>query len=126
MVNGVKLCSEMLNSAGDDASKVCSRCSRISVSKVLFQEIIFIIGAISTIDPDGPHQALNKVLVSQIRCSVVSLSAEVKIWKDLTEISGGDYYVPLDVASVSEKLEILARPPKGIFYFVGMVTVYLS
>ena len=25
MVNGVKLCSEMLNSAGDDASKVCTR-----------------------------------------------------------------------------------------------------
>merc|ERR1712242_485308 len=96
MVNGVKLCSDMLNSAGEDASK----------------EIIFVIGAISTIDPEGPHQALNKVLVSQIRCSVVSLSAEVKIWKDLTEISGGCYYVPLDVPSVSEKLEILARPPK--------------
>ena len=80
---------------------------------IIFKEIIFVIGAISTIDPEGPHQALNKVLVSQIRCSVVSLSAEVKIWKDLTEISGGCYYVPLDVPSVSEKLEILARPPKG-------------
>lgn len=55
---------------------------------------------------------------------MVSLSAEVKIWKDLTEISGGDYYVPLDVASVSEKLEILARPPKGnIFIFKRQVFV---
>ena len=36
----------------------------------------------------------------------------VKIWKDLTQVSDGNYFVPLDVHSISEKLEILARPPK--------------
>ena len=60
MVNGIKLCTDMLNSAGDDASK----------------EIIFLLGALSTIDPDGPHEALDMVKINNIRCSVVSLSAE--------------------------------------------------
>jgi len=96
MVNGIKLCTDMLNSAGQDASK----------------EIIFLLGALSTIDPDGPHEALDMVKINNIRCSVVSLSAEVKIWKDLTQVSDGNYFVPLDVHSISEKLEILARPPK--------------
>ena len=36
----------------------------------------------------------------------------MKIWRELTEISGGRYFVPLDVHSVSEKMEVLARPPK--------------
>ena len=60
MVNGIKLCTDMLNSAGHDASK----------------EIIFLLGALSTIDPDGPHEALDMVKINNIRCSVVSLSAE--------------------------------------------------
>ena len=60
MVNGIKLCTDMLNSAGQDASK----------------EIIFLLGALSTIDPDGPHEALDMVKINNIRCSVVSLSAE--------------------------------------------------
>lgn len=30
----------------------------------------------------------------------------------MTQVSDGNYFVPLDVHSISEKLEVLARPPK--------------
>jgi hypothetical protein len=46
-----------------------------------------------------------------IRCSVISLSAEVNIWKKLAERTDGKYFVPLDPIDVSDKLEELSRPP---------------
>lgn len=47
-----------------------------------------------------------------IRCSIVSLSAEVYIWRRLAEKTNGDYFVPLDAHSIVEKLELLSRPPR--------------
>ena len=61
----------MLIAAGEDASK----------------EIIFLIGALSTIDPNGPYEALKKVKTQSIRCSVVSLSAEGMLLNQLTKKS---------------------------------------
>ena len=63
MVNAINMSTDMLVAAGEDASK----------------EIIFLIGALSTIDPDGPYEALKKVKNQNVRCSVVSLSAEGKL-----------------------------------------------
>jgi len=54
------------------------------------------------------------VSASGIRCSIVSLSAEVFIWRKLAERTSGDYFVPLDAHSIVEKLELLSRPPKDM------------
>lgn len=52
------------------------------------------------------------MVTAGIRCSIVSLSAEVHLWRKLAERTSGDYFVPLDVPSIFEKLELISRPPK--------------
>jgi len=105
---------------GFKCSGQCSLINAINVSKNMLtavgehsnKEIIFIVGALSTVDPESPENTIQKVVTAGIRCSIVSLSAEVHLWRKLAERTSGDYFVPLDVPSIFEKLELISRPPK--------------
>ena len=113
LINAINVSTNMLNAVGEHSNK----------------EIIFIIGALTTIDPKSPESTIAQGIISYcfsillllilvsaagIRCSIVSLSAEVFIWRKLAERTSGDYYVPLDAPSILEKLELLSRPPKDM------------
>jgi len=95
MVNGIAASKSMLNAVGEHSNR----------------EIIFVVGSLNTIDVTSPFSTIETVANEGIRCSVVSLSAEVNIWKKLAERTDGKYFVPLDPIDVSDKLEELSRPP---------------
>lgn len=98
MVNGIVAAKSMLAAVGDHSNR----------------EIIFVVGSLNTIDNQSPFTTIESVASEGIRCSVISLSAEVNIWRRLTEITHGEYHVPMNPIEISEKLEALTKPPTEV------------
>ncbi|CAK9780142.1 TFIIH basal transcription factor complex, subunit SSL1 [Cutaneotrichosporon oleaginosum] len=77
-------------------------------------EILVIFSAISTADPDGPtniHQVLDELVQSRIRTTIISLSAEIKICKQIAERTGGRFGVAIDEEHYKDLLWETIPPP---------------
>ncbi|CAN6556923.1 unnamed protein product [Malus baccata var. baccata] len=82
------------------------------------REVLILYSALSTCDPGDILETIQKCKKSKIRCSVIGLSAENSICKNLCQETGGLYYIPLDeVSDLKELILEHAPPPPAIAEF---------
>jgi len=60
------------------------------------KEVLFISGSLTSCDPSDIHKTIEILAKSNIRCSVIGLSAEVYVFKALTSKTNGIYNIALD------------------------------
>lgn len=60
------------------------------------REVLIVMGALSTCDPTDINQTIQSLIKHNVRCSVVSLSAEVYVCKQIANKTGGTYTVATD------------------------------
>lgn len=76
------------------------------------KEILLVMGSLTTCDPGDIHSTIQSLASYNIRCSVVGLSAEVKVCKTLVAETKGAYDVVIDDAHFkSVFFEHLNPPP---------------
>ncbi|GAB0090047.1 General transcription factor IIH subunit [Sergentomyia squamirostris] len=75
------------------------------------REILVIMGSLTTCDPTDIHVTIDALRNEGIRCSVISLSAEVRICKFMTRETGGLYSVIMDDAHYRDQLLQHVEPP---------------
>ncbi|CAG7731775.1 unnamed protein product [Allacma fusca] len=75
------------------------------------REIILIHGSLTTVDPGDINATINMLKSYGIRCSVISLAAEVRACKTLTKKTGGAFGVILDDGHFRDLLHEHVEPP---------------
>lgn len=75
------------------------------------REILIIYGSLTTVDPGNIHDTLEECIKDKIRISVVSLSAEMKICRELCDKTGGTFGVALNEGHFKDLLFELIPPP---------------
>ncbi|KAM0996524.1 hypothetical protein ACFX2C_006521 [Malus domestica] len=88
------------------------------------REMLILYSALSTCDPGDILETIQKCKKSKIRCSVIGLSAENSICKNLCQETGGLYYIPLDEPHLKELiLEHAPPPPTIVLNFVNGIFI---
>lgn len=77
---------------------------------IIFQ-LVVIMGSLTTCDPGDIAKTLANCKQLNVRCSVISLAAEVRILKELTKVTGGEYGVILDDLHFRDLLYSHLEPP---------------
>lgn len=75
------------------------------------KEILFLAGSLTTCDPGDIHATIQSLSSFNIRCSVVGLSAEVKVLKTLTVATKGSYDVIIDDGHFKDVIFEHLNPP---------------
>lgn len=75
------------------------------------REILIIMGSLTTCDPTNILDTVATLKRDGVRCSVVSLSAEIRICKYLTQETGGVYGAVLDDSHYKDQLLQHIDPP---------------
>merc|ERR1711976_141470 len=60
------------------------------------KEVLVILNASNTIDPGDLFKTIKKIKSSRIKCSVISLSSEIYVFKELTRKTNGSYSIAID------------------------------
>lgn len=60
------------------------------------KEVVFIMGSLTSCDPSDIHKTIDTLAKNSIRCSIIGLSAEVFICKELASKTNGVYNIVLD------------------------------
>jgi transcription initiation factor TFIIH subunit 2 len=68
------------------------------------REILMILGSLTTCDPSDINETIQKLKKENVRCSVLSLSAETRIMKHLTIETQGIYSAILDETHFKDQL----------------------
>lgn len=77
-------------------------------------EILVLFSAISTADPDGPtniHQVLDELVAAHVQTTIISLSAEIKICRQIADRTGGRFGVAIDEDHFKDLLWETIPPP---------------
>lgn len=77
------------------------------------KEVLIIFGSLTTCDPGDINQTINLASDNNIRCSVIGLSAEIRICRKLAKQTKGIYDVILDDAHFKEVLYQHLIPPSA-------------
>lgn len=75
------------------------------------REILVVMGSLTTCDPSDIVETVAQLRRECVRCSVVSLSAEIRVCKYLTQETGGVYGAILDDAHFKDQLLQHIDPP---------------
>ncbi|EPQ27140.1 uncharacterized protein PFL1_05421 [Pseudozyma flocculosa PF-1] len=75
------------------------------------REILAIFGSLTTCDPGNIHDTIRQLQRDHIRVSMVSLAAEVKIYRDVCTKTGGTFSVALNEGHFRDCLFDLVPPP---------------
>jgi len=75
------------------------------------REIMFVMGSLTTCDPGDIRDTVKTVVDCNIRCSVIGLSAEVRLCKSLSQQTGGSYSVIIDESHFKDLLGQQVAPP---------------
>lgn len=84
------------------------------VSATASLELLVLFSSISTADPDGPtsiHQTLTDLVQSRIRTTIISMSGEIKICRQIAERTGGRFGVAIDEEHLKELMWETIPPP---------------
>ncbi|ELP89180.1 TFIIH basal transcription factor complex p44 subunit, putative [Entamoeba invadens IP1] len=76
------------------------------------REIVFVTSAISTCDPGNIFETIGKVRDNLIRVSVISISAEVHVMRQMTKVTGGDYFTIMNEKHAEEVIKTFIEPPR--------------
>lgn len=77
------------------------------------REVLVVMGSLTTCDPTDIHITIEALKAEGIRCSVVSLSAEIRVCKFLCTETGGVYGAVLDDAHFKDQLLQHIDPPQA-------------
>ncbi|PAA94266.1 hypothetical protein BOX15_Mlig009498g2 [Macrostomum lignano] len=75
------------------------------------KEVLVLVSALSTCDPGDIGATISKLAKARIRCSVISLSADIRVLRKLAQATGGTYSVPLDAVHLSDIMSSFLPPP---------------
>ncbi|XP_006813644.1 general transcription factor IIH subunit 2-like [Saccoglossus kowalevskii] len=75
------------------------------------REVLVILGSLTTCDPGNIHDTIKSMKDLNIRCSVIGLSADVRVCKRLCSETQGSYSVILDEPHFKEVLLEHIKPP---------------
>jgi transcription initiation factor TFIIH subunit 2 len=68
-------------------------------------------GSLTTCDPTDIDTTIQTCKSSNVRCSVICLAAEVRIFKHLANVTGGEFGVILDDSHFRDLLHAQLEPP---------------
>uniref|UniRef100_A0A182MI03 C2H2-type domain-containing protein n=1 Tax=Anopheles culicifacies TaxID=139723 RepID=A0A182MI03_9DIPT len=77
------------------------------------REILVIMGSLTSCDPNDVHLTIENLKTEGVRCSVLSLSAEIRICKFLCTETGGLFGAVLDDAHYKDQLLQHIDPPQA-------------
>ena len=75
------------------------------------REIVIIAGSLTSVDPQPIDEMLTNLVQSNIRVSVIGLSASVQIFNRVASSTKGSYHVMLDESHLQELLRMHCAPP---------------
>lgn len=75
------------------------------------REILIIMGSLTTCDPTDINITIDKLKKEGVRCSVLSLSSEVQICRQLVRETGGTFGAALDDSHFKDQLFAHIDPP---------------
>ena len=75
------------------------------------REVIFIMGSLTTCDPGDINKTIEAAAELKVRCSVINLAAEVRVYKELASKTGGLHNVVLDDLHLRDLLSQHLDPP---------------
>jgi len=75
------------------------------------RELLFLVGSLTTCDPGDITATIATCKALHIRCSVISLAAEVRIYRELANATGGTFNVILDDVHLRDLLSSQLEPP---------------
>ncbi|XP_061393555.1 general transcription factor IIH subunit 2 [Musca vetustissima] len=75
------------------------------------REVLIIMGSLTTCDPIDINLTIDALKQESIRCSVISLSAEIHVCRHLTQQTGGTYGAVLDDSHYRDQLLSHVDPP---------------
>lgn len=78
------------------------------------KEVLILFGSLSTCDPGDIAETIGELAQCGIRCSVIGLSAEVRVCRYLTQQTKGIYDVILDDGHYKDLLMYHLQPPPAI------------
>ncbi|PWZ03595.1 Ssl1-domain-containing protein [Testicularia cyperi] len=75
------------------------------------REVLAIFGSLTTCDPGNIHDTIKTLVKDNIRVSIVHLAAEVKVFKNVCDRTGGTFSVALNEGHFHDSLFELVPPP---------------
>ncbi len=75
------------------------------------KEILIVYSSLSTCDPGDIFETIKELRMNNVRCSVVSLDAEMHVLKCIAKETNGEISVPLNVENFKECMFDFASPP---------------
>ncbi|TPX32824.1 hypothetical protein SmJEL517_g04168 [Synchytrium microbalum] len=75
------------------------------------REILVLLGSLSTVDPGSVFDTVDALVTDKIRVSIIGLSAEVQICKEICKRTGGAYNVVMDDQNYKELVLKNVPPP---------------
>ena len=75
------------------------------------RELVILMGSLTTCDPGDINKTIATASDMKIRCSVINLSAEVRVYKELATKTGGLHNVVLDDLHLRDLLSHHLDPP---------------
>ena len=76
------------------------------------REILLIFGSLTTCDPGNIHDTIDALARDGVRCSVVSLAAELKVLRDLARRTRGRFGVALNEGHLRDLIFEAVPPPE--------------
>jgi transcription initiation factor TFIIH subunit 2 len=95
-----------------------------SLGKGGTRELFIISASLTSCDPGSIEKSIEKMKTEQIRCSVISLTAETFVYKKLVKETDGVMNVSLDSGHFNELLmELVEPPPLSVKYAEKRLTM---
>jgi len=78
------------------------------------REVIVVMGSLTTCDPGDINKTISQAAKLKIKCSVINLAAEVRIYRELATRTGGQHAVVLDDHHLQDLLSEHLNPPPSL------------
>lgn len=75
------------------------------------KEVVVVMGSLTTCDPTDINKTIEAMAANKVRCSVINLSAEVRVYRELARATGGLHHVILDDVHFKDLLAAHLDPP---------------
>jgi transcription initiation factor TFIIH subunit 2 len=75
------------------------------------REVLVLMGSLTTCDPGDINTTIQNCKTANVRCSVISLAAEVRIYRELSKATDGNFAVIMDDVHLRDLLHEHVEPP---------------
>lgn len=92
-----------------------------TIPKHASREVLVTYGSLTTCDPGDIQKTVQELKTEKIICSIIGLSAQVKVCQTITDITHGRYDVILDEIHYSDLIKKYATPPPILDNILGNI-----